>query len=122
MLPKLLRPSEKMFPGHSVAIFLILTVLTSTFSLAHAQQAPLPASGKVNGKVAFEEFPLVGGSQARNIYTIEPDGSNKSLILEGSSSNTELLYYSVPSYSPDGTKIALERSLANTGGTEYQIY
>jgi Tol biopolymer transport system component len=122
MSPKLLRLSEKMSSGHSVVIFLILTVLTSTFSLAQAQQAPLPASGKVNGKFAFEEFPLVGGSQARNIYTIEPDGSNKTLILEGSSSSTELLYYSVPSYSPDGTKIALERSLANTRGTEYQIY
>jgi hypothetical protein len=111
-----------MILGRALAVLSFLVFLSSAFGALQAQQSPLPATGKVNGRLAFEEFPLSGGSQVRNIYTIEPDGSNKTLILEGSSTSTQLLYYSAPSYSPDGTKIALERSLANTDGTEFQIY
>src|ERR1700749_2881056 len=146
MEPKFLSLSGKMPLGFSVAVLLALIFILSTFSpvqaqqtirrrgernvriipstfgLAQAQQTVLPASGKVNGKFSFEVFPPGGGPQGRNIYAIEPDGSNKTLIFEGTSNDAEAFYYSTPSYSPDGNKIALVRiHFATDGAEESQI-
>jgi Tol biopolymer transport system component len=98
-------------------------ILSSGFGIAQAQQAALPASGKVNGKLAFDVLPLEGDPSSRKTYTIEPDGSNKTAILEGTESSTEMFYYVVWSYSPDGTKIALMRAHFTADLTEeIQIY
>src|SRR5205085_4373802 len=56
--------------GRPATIFLTLALLSATFVPARAQQqTPLPASGKVNGKIALAAVAASGGSVTRNVYT-----------------------------------------------------
>jgi Tol biopolymer transport system component len=66
-----------------------------------AEGASLPQ----NGKIAFVRFVAEGREiEGREIYTVEPDGSNVSrLTNEGEVESYETYQ---PAWSPDGTKIA----------------
>jgi Tol biopolymer transport system component len=73
--------------------------------LANAALLAVPALGEAafpgaNGPIAFER---IVGPGAREIFTMEPDGSGQQSITD------PLQLSSSPAYSPDGTLIAFER-------------
>jgi Tol biopolymer transport system component len=55
-----------------------------------------------NGKIAFTRHQSHQSGVGYNIYTVNPDGSNLSRLIN----NNETTYLPQPAWSPDGTKIA----------------
>jgi Tol biopolymer transport system component len=64
------------------------------------EQAQAAFPGK-NGRIAFTRFPEIGDAE---IYKMFPDGSAQKQVTYNSTNDVR------PAWSPDGTKIAYERS------------
>jgi Tol biopolymer transport system component len=113
--------SHRIIYGASILVIIPFLMPRALFSRAK-QTSLVTSTLKASGKLAFEEDQIVKGNKIGSIYTIEPDGSNKTLLLKGTSTDSEVISYESPDYSPDGKRIVLMRVFVSADVFESQIY
>jgi len=110
-----MRPSDSSNLRSSLPRLPILTAFAAALGCAFAlsQLAPAhAASGRVNGRIAFES--RRGGGESE-IFTMKADGSDVVRLTNNAVAD------SAPDWSPDGTRIVFDRAVGSAGNTDIEV-